>query len=134
MTSRYEFYEDQVTYIREQLLETTDGGTEAGKDISAGTFKVYFRAWTTPQGLVLNTALTKVAGTSGKVYGNITFADGYQRVICRVVLVDEGTADAATLSGFREYAWMEWEERVRESPQPTPTPTPSPTPTPTPTP
>ena len=135
MTERYEFFEDQTTYIREQLMESIDGAAETYKDISAAAFSVYFRAFTTPQGLVLNTALSKVTtGSTGKVEGYIKFLDGYNRVLCRIILADSGTADTATLSGQREYCWIEWEQRVRESPQPTPTPTPSPSPTPTPTP
>jgi hypothetical protein len=126
MTLDYDFQEDRTTYIREQLLETTDG-TEAAKDISSG-FAAYFRVYEVTGTLLLNVTLTKIAITGGDyvdagdeksgVEGYIKPVAAYGRVITRLILADTGTDDALTVSGKREFCWAERERDVRPSPQP----------------
>jgi hypothetical protein len=120
--SRYTWFEDRSTYVREQLKETRDG-TETNKDISASTLKVYFRMMTDRESNVLiNLLLTKQLGTStagdtGIVDGKPTPTGGHGSVVCRWVLVDEATADTNTISQFQEFVWLEWEDYVKQSPQ-----------------
>lgn len=125
----YEFYEDRVTWIKEQLLET-DEGTVAGKDIADAAWTIYFRMYQddSDAAVLLDTSLTKVAltgvtypdtgGVKSGVEGKIKPVAEYGRVICRIVLSDSGTADANTISTDEEYVWSEWVATVRGSVQP----------------
>ena len=94
--SRYAFAEDRSTYVREQLLETTDGA-EAAKDIAASTLKVYFRGFASPTGaLLINQELSKVQITGGSyvdsgaeysgVEGYVRITTSYARVTFRLVI------------------------------------------------
>ena len=116
---RYDFHEDRATYVREQLLETIDDGTEAGKDISSADLSVRLRIYTIVGTLIVDTALSKVSsGTTGIVAGNVTPAAAAGHVTCRLVLVDAGTANANTPTGDTEYVWTEWVDDIAASPQP----------------
>ena len=122
MTTRYLMAEDRATYMREQLLEDIDG-TEAGKDISASTLKVYFRLYqeTGAGDLILDVLCTKVStGSTGIVEVTATPLADYPRAVCRFVLVDEAVGSQPTPSTYREYVWLEWVEEVLASPQPAP--------------
>ena len=125
----YEFAEDRVTYIKEQLLET-DEGTTSGKDISSASWTIKFRMYQddSDAAVLLNTTLTKVAIAGGDyadtgdaksgVAGKIKPVGEYARVICRIVLIDGSVVDANTISGYEEYVWAEWPSTVRGSVQP----------------
>lgn len=126
MSRDYEFQEDRTTYVREQLLEVTDG-TEAAKDIHTG-FAAYFRMYQVPGTLILNETMTIVA-ISGPDYTDsgdeksgveayVRPTASYGAVICRIILADTGTDDANAVSGKREFCWLQWSADVRPSPQP----------------
>lgn len=127
MASRdYEFFEDRTTYIREQLLEKTDG-TWAGKALEAGTLAIRFRMYAITGTLILDSVMTKVqiAGgdyaDSGSKYSGVELyarpTSAANRVICRIVVVDTATEDLSTPTDDREFVFVEWESRVRPSPQ-----------------
>ena len=125
--SRYDFFEDRTTYVKEQLLEDNEG-TVSGKDVHDAGYSLKFRMYQVTGTLLFNVDGTKVAISGGDYADTGDEKSGvefyvkptaeYGRVICRIVLIDGGTVDAATPSGKREYVWKEWAETVRESPQP----------------
>ncbi len=126
--SRYAFAQDRSTYVREQLLETTDG-VESAVDLAAATLKVYLRAYAAPSdtAFLLDLLLDKVAITGGDyvdagaetsgVEGYVRFTSGYSLLKFRMVLVDEAVADAETSTGYREMVRQEWSDHVSGSPQ-----------------
>lgn len=124
---RYAWQQDRSTYIREQLLETVDG-IEAPKDISAATIKIHLRAFADPSGanvLLLQMTKVQISGgdypDSGAVYsgaaGWVRFQEPYERLVFRLVLVDEAVIDASSISGYREQVYAEWVDHVAASPQ-----------------
>jgi len=123
MSSRYSFFEDRDTYVREQLLETLDDGSEAGKDLSAATVVIKFRMYQNDEAtsFLVNETMTKITtGSTGKAEAHIRPVLPYGRVMCRIVVIDESTADAQAPSGYREDVWLSWDEVVEASVQPAP--------------
>lgn len=118
-TRHQELPAGQTTRLYFRFQELKDA-TLAGKDISAAGWSTRFRLFTRPVGaeadLIVQATGSKTtnpdgsdgavtAGSTGWVYFDvkpaITVAAG--EVFAQLVLVDTGTADAATISDYREF-------------------------------
>jgi hypothetical protein len=112
------FVEARSTYVRFTLQDSTDGGsTWSALDVSSSSLSVAFRAFKLPPtdgvaGYLVNSTLTKVTAASGIVGGYVRFTADYGQVQCEVVVIDSGTADANTTSGYREVVYRRWVAEV----------------------
>lgn len=105
------WFVERTRHVRFQIFDRV-GTTKTGKDVSAASLVVHFRAWGSPtdtqQDLLVDVTLTKVVGTStagdtGIVEGYVTFTAAAHDIKCEVVIEDQGTANAATRTGYREF-------------------------------
>lgn len=88
-----------------RVLEATDGGDEGGKDLSGAGVSVRFRAYQAgaDAAYLKEVTLTETSGTGGYYTGYIpAFTAEYASLVGEIVLVDTGTADAGTPTGYKE--------------------------------
>lgn|SRR5574343_706675 len=114
-----EFALNSTETVRFHIQKSTDG-VLADFDVSSAALTVYFRAKDSAGNLVINTAMTKVAsGTTGVVTANVKFADtdwtADEVADCGVVIVNTGSADGDTPSGYVEtIVYGIWQAIIRD--------------------
>ena len=107
--------------INGQVLERTDGGTEAGKNISNARYEVHLRSYASPDAtaLVHDFTLDKSATNAATGYYDdyVSFgATAYSSGLWwEEILIDTNVIDANTVSGKDERILRRWRQAVEDA-------------------
>lgn len=106
--------------INGQVLQKSDSGTEAGRDISASTEEVRIRSYQSRTGtFVHDEPLTKSAtgAASGYYDHHLKLGDtAYSDLIWEIVHVDETAVDGDTPTGYEETVLVTFREPILGAP------------------
>lgn len=114
------FQAGATVYVEVTLEESSDGGaTYTAKSVASSDITARFRALKRPTvptsaGYIIDAAMTEVDAANGVVGYYATFSAAYGQVECQIVVVDAGTANATTTTGYRETLWKRWNAEVVE--------------------